>query len=709
MQNAILATLLAARLYSVIAAADAHELYENVVPADTADCLHKVAALPLATYEIKHDSVKGRRHLGPVGPGLEKAIPESVDVQGKSIYPSPNKGQPPIILENQAVIDKTVIFMNNVAAVQELVERNEAMWARLEDQLAFDSRMHMAVDEMEAKLAEEAGDQLIERKRIVEAEAEEARMAAELELVQAEEAQKALELETQQQQQALEQQLDIGRRKLDVESQSKRAETERALKAQEESTLRREKIRLETEIQIRRRRMELEREMDAQKLQMDVERVQVEVEAKVAAEQQNEDVMLRKIRAQGDEDRKRTQEAINTVLAHISSGAIGLMADPRRAVMLASWLLGLAAGYLVLREGTLLLRQLVEMYLGKPGLVRETSRVGTLGSTVQHLRLLAKWATGFLDGKAREASLVEKCWPTGRVASGRAEAVRAFHDVVLTPDLKEQVVLSLAVATRNSKKNNAPYRHLLLYGPPGTGKTMVAKRLAACSGMDCAVMSGGDVGPLGKDAVTELHGLFRWAAKSPRGLLLFIDEAEAFLGKRSSAGMSEDTRNALNALLYNTGSASRRLMMVLATNRAEDLDEAVLDRMDDSLLFPIPDTKSCAKLLVQYFNKHCAMRNRNASISTRWRLVNYLWSWWQRGAAEGLAIGAGVNETLLKGLAEEIQGFSGREVEKLMFGVQSCAYGSEDGVLTADMLKRVVTQKTREHSAKIKMRAAGQV
>jgi ATPase family AAA domain-containing protein 3A/B len=27
---------------------------------------------------------------------------------------------------------------------------------------------------------------------------------------------------------------------------------------------------------------------------------------------------------------------------------------------------------------------------------------------------------------------------------------------------------------------------------------MVAKRLAACSGMDYAIMSGGDVGPLGK-------------------------------------------------------------------------------------------------------------------------------------------------------------------------------------------------------------------
>lgn len=40
--------------------------------------------------------------------------------------------------------------------------------------------------------------------------------------------------------------------------------------------------------------------------------------------------------------------------------------------------------------------------------------------------------------------------------------------------------------------------------------------------MDCAVMSGGDVGPLGKYAVSELHSLFRWAAKSPRFIALYI-------------------------------------------------------------------------------------------------------------------------------------------------------------------------------------------
>lgn len=45
------------------------------------------------------------------------------------------------------------------------------------------------------------------------------------------------------------------------------------------------------------------------------------------------------------------------------------------------------------------------------------------------------------------------------------------------------------------------------------------------------------------------------------------------------------------------------------------------------------------------------------------------------------------------------------QVEKLMLGVQSCAYGSEDGVLTADILKRVVTQKAKEHDVKVKMTA----
>lgn len=48
-------------------------------------------------------------------------------------------------------------------------------------------------------------------------------------------------------------------------------------------------------------------------------------------------------------------------------------------------------------------------------------------------------------------------------------------------------------------------------------------------GLDYAMMTGGDVAPLGAQAVTKIHEIFDWAKKSKRGLLLFIDEADAFL------------------------------------------------------------------------------------------------------------------------------------------------------------------------------------
>ena len=39
----------------------------------------------------------------------------------------------------------------------------------------------------------------------------------------------------------------------------------------------------------------------------------------------------------------------------------------------------------------------------------------------------------------------------------------------------------------------------------GTGKTMFAKGLARSSGLEYAILTGGDVAPLGRDAVTEIH------------------------------------------------------------------------------------------------------------------------------------------------------------------------------------------------------------
>ena len=159
----------------------------------------------------------------------------------------------------------------------------------------------------------------------------------------------------------------------------------------------------------------------------------------------------------------------------------------------------------------------------------------------------------------------------------------AFLDGVVLPDGLRSRVLQLAIATRNAKTNRAPFRHMLLHGPPGTGKTLVAKRLAKAS-VSSALMSGGDVGPLGADGVTALHTLFRWARTSETGVLVLLMRPRA-LASRSRAKLTEHMRNALNAFPYQTGSPTTSFVLVLATNRAEDLDEAVLDRVDETLYF----------------------------------------------------------------------------------------------------------------------------
>jgi hypothetical protein len=60
--------------------------------------------------------------------------------------------------------------------------------------------------------------------------------------------------------------------------------------------------------------------------------------------------------------------------------------------------------------------------------------------------------------------------------------------------------------------------------------------------------------------------------------------------------VSENLRNVLSALLYQTGTQSEHYMLVLATNRPEDLDRAITDRIDEALHFDLPrlEVRCCA-------------------------------------------------------------------------------------------------------------------
>ena len=360
----------------------------------------------------------------------------------------------------------------------------------------------------------------------------------------------------------------------------------------------------------------------------------------------------------------------------------------------------------------MLIRALIEASLGKPQLVRETTRKAFPWSLISFA--------------SRSAS---RLCPSVRGESV-SDVESSFDDLVLPAELKERVI-EMAQSTRNARRYNAPFRHVLLYGSPGTGenshiqtneltlliftlglfisgKTMVAKKLAKVVGLDYACMSGGDVSPLGSDAVSQIHSLFSWARMSPVGVLLFIDEAECFLGSRDSGFTSEAAHNALNALLYNTGGERRDFMMVLATNRAQDLDAAVLDRCDEALHFPLPDESCRERLLRLYYNQNLkgfVRKNNEQVLSLRSRLTRLI--------TKDSPLIMSIDSEIMKGehlesIVAVTYGFSGREIGKLMIALQGAMYVSKDGRLDFVSAWKVIRTKVREHHDKRDMVGDGE-
>ena len=213
-----------------------------------------------------------------------------------------------------------------------------------------------------------------------------------------------------------------------------------------------------------------------------------------------------------------------------------------------------------------------------------------------------------------------------------------------------------------------------LTSPLFPGKTMFARNLAHHSGLDYAILTGGDIAPLGRDAVTELHKLFDWAKTSRRGLLLFVDEADAFLQSRERTRLSEDQRNALNAFLFRTGTESDQFMMVYATNQPSQFDEAVLDRVDEMVPFNPPGAQERKRMIAMYIDKY---------------LLNPPNRWARK--VETVDIG----DAEIDQVVAETEGFSGRAISKLAIAWQAAAYGTDGAILDRETFFKTVEHHKR--------------
>jgi len=237
---------------------------------------------------------------------------------------------------------------------------------------------------------------------------------------------------------------------------------------------------------------------------------------------------------------------------------------------------------------------------------------------------------------------------------------------------------------------------------------LVAERFAEYSGLEYAIMCGGDVAPLQEDAVTELHKLFQWVHRSSKGVLLFIDEADSFLASRKGANMSESLRNALTTMLYHTGTPTSQFMLVLATNRPNDLDAAALDRIDESVEFGLPAVDAREGMVQLYFQKYIAQPlgfSLTGSSPTSKPGKAMLCPGRQSKAhiQQPLNTEAFVGVDELKEVAKRVHGFSGREISKMFTSLQTHILYSERGQLDTmkyvrtEQLFEVVKQKVVEH------------
>lgn len=648
-------------------------VFADVTNANCSESLKKVRDVPIKYYEFKFDSVEGRMQMGVLGVDAERYFPDSVEVIPTYSVPNRDRTKPNLQIKNFPLVDKNVLFMHCLAALKELIGIVDGFESMIDALKNSGTDQKLVFDEIEKRLSKEADAQLIEEKKYATQQALLAKKEEELESLLGEQERMRMMAELDEEKGTFEYQEKLYNERIDREEKMSISRLNEALKFEAELAERRELLRRQTELELQSKRLEFDRDLEQQKSKYQENQIVAEIQARAEQERANEDMTIRKIQLQATLDRRRFVEGLEVVSKQVFKVVNAIRADPAQFLRLIGIFVVALALYYIIKEFSSILRQHVQSRLGRPTLVRETSYTWSS-------ELSAYFTFPFF----RKESL----------QIGLEHINKSFRDVILSSRDKDNVI-QLALSTRNTKQSGAPFRHILLHGPPGTGKTLIARRLAECSGMDYAIMSGGDIGPLGDDAVNQLHGLFRWANRSRKGLLVFIDESEAFMGSREKNSMqSSHVRHALNALLYQTGTQSKSFMLVLATNRPEELDPAVLDRIDVSILIDLPAVSQRKDLVNLYMHQIVVDIAKKSTQSSFLKKIVI-------GNGSSFVVDENCySEDAITEIAQQTEGFSGRSIAKLMIALQYEMFLTSDHRLTKKLLMKVLDLKRSEHIEK---------
>ena len=155
---------------------------------------------------------------------------------------------------------------------------------------------------------------------------------------------------------------------------------------------------------------------------------------------------------------------------------------------------------------------------------------------------------------------------------GMKEMKQTLYEIIVVPTIRPDLFTGI----------RKPQRGILLFGPPGTGKTMIAKAIASECGSTFFNISASSLTSkwVGESEKT-VKSLFKIAYKKVPSII-FIDEIDSILSKRSESENEATKRLKTEFLIQFDGLGSNtnaRLLVIAATNRPMDLDEALLRRL----------------------------------------------------------------------------------------------------------------------------------
>lgn len=213
------------------------------------------------------------------------------------------------------------------------------------------------------------------------------------------------------------------------------------------------------------------------------------------------------------------------------------------------------------------------------------------------------------------------CWDD---IAGLEYAKKIIKEVVVYPMLRPDIFTGL----------RRPPKGILLFGPPGTGKTLIGKCIASQSkstffSISASSLTSKWIGE-GEKMVRALFAVARVYQPS----VIFVDEIDSLLTQRSETEHESSRRLKTEFLVQLDGAATAdedRILIVGATNRPHELDEAARRRLVKRLYVPLPE------------------------FQARKQIINNLL----------ITISHNLNEEDINNIAEQSKGYSGADMSNL--------------------------------------------